>query len=327
MQIIVYYISLPFFYFISILPFWVLYGISDSINFILFTIFRYRKEVILTNLKNSFPEKSDFEINQIHQKFNRFFCDLIVETIKTLTISKKEAVKRCQFTDSTLLDQLYEEKKKVIFVLGHYGNWELGGAGMSCLSKYQLYVIYRPLSNPYFNQLIIKMRTHIGTKLIPMNETFKKMVSLRNSDEISATAFIADQAPTPENSYWTTFLNQETAVFWGTEIIASKLNYPIVYINISQEKRGYYNISTEMLCENPKDTIKGEISEMHTKRLEQDIKKQPELWLWSHKRWKHSKLINNNRFARFDVTNVVRFNEVKGTGFRGENKATICKFA
>jgi Kdo2-lipid IVA lauroyltransferase/acyltransferase len=289
MQAIVYYITLPLIYLISILPFWILYGISDFINFILFTIVGYRKEVIVTNLKKSFPEKSDVEINIIHKKFNRFFCDLIVETIKTLTISEKEATKRCRFKDLTLLDQLYKEKKKVIFVLGHYGNWELGGAAMSCLSKYQLYVIYRPLSNPYFDQLIIKMRTHLGTKLLPMKDTFKKMVSLRNSEEISATAFIADQAPTPENSYWTNFLNQETAVFWGTEIIASKLNYPIVYITISQQKRGYYEMNVEMLCENPATTKKGELSEMHTKRLEQDISKQPELWLWSHKRWKHRK--------------------------------------
>ena len=249
----------------------------------------YRKEVIITNLKKSFPEKSELEIQQIQKKFHRFFCDLIVETIKTLTITKKEAAKRCRFKDLTLLNKLYGEKKKVIFVLGHYGNWELGGAGMSCLSKYQLYVVYRPLSNLYFDQLIIKMRTHLGTKLISMNDTFKKMVSLRNSEEISATAFIADQAPTPENSYWTTFLNQETAVFWGTEIIASKLNYPILFITISQQKRGYYEMTAELLCENPAATKKGEISEKHTKRLEEDIIKQPELWLWSHKRWKHSK--------------------------------------
>lgn len=292
MQAIVFYISLPFIYLLSILPFWVLYRISDFINFILFTLIGYRKDVIITNLKKSFPEKSTQEIKKIQKDFRRFFCDLIVETIKTLTITKKEATKRCRLKDTTLLNKLYDEKKKVIFVLGHYGNWELGGAAMSSMSKYQLYVIYRPLSNRYFDQLIIKMRTHLGTKLISMNDTFKKMVSLRNSDEISATAFIADQAPTPENSYWTTFLNQETAVFWGTEIIASKLNYPIVYITISQQKRGYYEMATELFCENPATTKKGEISEKHTKRLEQDIIKQPELWLWSHKRWKHRKPMN-----------------------------------
>jgi Kdo2-lipid IVA lauroyltransferase/acyltransferase len=289
MQAIVYYISIPFIYFISILPFWLLYQFSDFLNFMLFTVIGYRKEVIKTNLKNSFPEKSEQELIKIQKGFQRFFCDMIVETIKTLTISKEDAIKRCHFKDLTLLDQLYNEKKKVIFVLGHYGNWELGGAGMSIQSKFQLYVIYKPLSNKYFNELIIKMRTRLGTKLFPMKETFKKMIALRKGDEISATAFIADQTASPDNSYWTTFLNQDTAVFWGTEVIASKLNYPIVYINITQSKRGYYEMSAEMLCENPASTQKGEVSEMHTKRLEQDIIKQPELWLWSHKRWKHKR--------------------------------------
>ena len=289
MNAIKYYISLPFIYLISILPFWLLYWVSDFINFIVFKVIGYRQKVIERNLKNAFPEKSDEEINTIQKKFNRFFCDLSLETFKSLTISKKEALKRCKFKDTKLLDELYAQKKKVIFVLGHYGNWELGGAGMSAQSKYQLYVIYHPLTNKYFNELIIKMRTRLGTKLITMNDTFRKMITLRDNEEISATAFIADQTPSPKNAYWTTFLNQETPVFWGTEVIASKLNYPLIYIKIDQVKRGYYEMTAEMLCENPKDTQKGEISELHTKRLEKDIIEKPELWLWSHRRWKHKK--------------------------------------
>jgi len=289
MNAIKYYISLPFIYLISFLPFWLIYLLSDFVNFVLFTIIGYRKKVIRTNLINSFPEKSNQEINSIQKKFNRFFCDLILETIKSLTISKKEASKRCKFKDTELLDRLYSEKKKIIFVLGHYGNWELGGAGMSGQSNYQLYVIYHPLTNKYFNQLIIKMRTRLGTKLITMNATFKKMVSLKNSEEVSATAFISDQTPSPKNAYWTTFLDQDTPVFWGTELIASKLNYPVIYIKVNPVKRGYYEMSAEMLCENPKDTTKGEISELHTKRLEKDIIEHPEFWLWSHKRWKHKR--------------------------------------
>lgn len=288
MQAIVYYISLPFIYFISILPFWFLYRVSDFLNFILFTVFSYREEVIRTNLKNSFPEKSEQELKIIHKKFNQFFCDLMVETIKTLTISPKEAIKRCHFKNLDLLDKLYAEKKKIIFAMGHYGNWELGGAGSS-QHPYQLYVIYKPLSNKYFNDLIIKMRTRLKTKLIPMKDTFKTMVAARNNDEISATAFIADQTGSPENSYWTTFLNQDTAVFWGTEIIASKLNYPVVLLSIDRVKRGYYEMDTDLLFENPRDTEKGEISEVFTKKLEEIIIKKPELWLWSHKRWKHKK--------------------------------------
>jgi len=292
MQAIGYYILLPFIYIISILPFWLLYSVSDFLYFVIYFLAGYRKKVVLQNLRNSFPEKSDKEIDETCKKFYVFFCDWIVEMIKSITISKKEAIKRCHFTDTTLFEKFYQEKKKVIFVMGHHGNFELAGAEVSFNTEFQLYVIYKPLANKYFNNLINKKRVRFGTKIMPMNETFKTMVSLMNSEEISATVFIADQTPAPENAYWTIFLNQETPIFWGTEIIASKLNYPVVFISLKQIKRGYYEMTPELLCENPKDTQKGEISEMYTKRLEQMIKEQPEIWLWSHKRWKHKKLKN-----------------------------------
>ena len=134
------------------------------------------------------------------------------------------------------------------------------------------------------------MRTRFGTKLIEMKNTFKDMLSLKET--ISATAFIADQTPSPSNAYWTTFLNQQTPVFWGTERISKKLNYPIVYINVKRVKRGYYNVSAELLCNDPLELKEGVITEMHTKKLEENILKQPETWLWSHRRWKHKKILN-----------------------------------
>jgi KDO2-lipid IV(A) lauroyltransferase len=115
------------------------------------------------------------------------------------------------------------------------------------------------------------------------------MIKLKDTKELNATLFIADQTPQKNNAYWTTFLNQETPIFWGTEIIAKKLNYPIIYFSIRQPKRGFYEITPELLCDNPSQTKTGEISVMHTNRLEQDIKEQPEIWLWSHRRWKHKK--------------------------------------
>ncbi len=148
-------------------------------------------------------------------------------------------------------------------------------------------MIYHPLSNPYFNGLVTRMRTRFGTRLIPMKNTFRDMVRMK--EEVTATAFIADQSPSPENAYWTTFLNQETPVFRGTEVIARKLNYPVVFIHVKKTGRGYYELSAEMLCEDPSSTADGELSEMHTKKLESEIRKQPETWLWSHRRWKHQR--------------------------------------
>jgi len=290
MQAIGYYISLPFIYLISILPFWLLYRVSDFFYFIIYVLLGYRKTVVFQNLRNSFPEKSEEEITQIAKKFYTFFCDWTVETIKSITISKEESIKRCHFTNTDILNKYAKEKKKLIFVMGHLGSFEFAGAEMAVNTPYNLHVIFRPLSNKYFDQLIKRKRTRFGSKVIAMNDTFRTLIRLKDSEELNATLFIADQTPSRKNAYWTTFLNQETPIFWGTEILAKKLNYPVIYIGVKQKKRGYYEMTPELLCENPATTQKGAISEMHTKRLEQNIKEQPEIWLWSHRRWKHKSL-------------------------------------
>lgn len=198
-------------------------------------------------------------------------------------------LKHCSFSPEAkaLFDQLAADKKSIILAMGHQGNWEWAGNSFSLVCNQQLYVIYHPLSNKYFNGLIYRMRTRFSTKLIAMRDTYKDMVA--NKAEVNATAFIADQTPAPGNAYWTTFMNQDTPVFQGTEKIARKLNFPVVYAQVKKVKRGYYQIFAEMLVANPATTQDGEISELYTRRLEKDIIDQPETWLWSHRRWKHKK--------------------------------------
>jgi len=281
-----YYIALPFIYGVSLLPFPLLYLVSDFFYLVIYRILGYRKQVVLTNLRNSFPEKSEAEIRSIASKFYAWFCDLTLETLKTLTISPEEARKRVEFVGIDLLRNYAKEGRSIILVLGHYGNWELAGARYSQERDIpQLYVIYHPLANAHFDKLMHHMRVRHGTKLYKMREASKDM--LRDKKELTATAFIADQTPSPERAYWMTFLGQETPVFLGTETLARKLDKPVVYICISRPKRGYYRMEMETLVADPKATREGGITEIHTRRLEADIKKTPELWLWTHRRWKH----------------------------------------
>ncbi|TAL57753.1 MAG: lipid A biosynthesis acyltransferase [Bacteroidetes bacterium] len=289
MQAIGFYFALPFIYFISILPFPVLYLLSDFVFVLIYYVIGYRRSVVTENMHNSFPEKSKEEIAVLRKKFYRYLTDLILETFKTLTISKTSMLKHCRMNEGSiqLMNKFYHEKKSCILVLGHLGNWEWGGNTFSATCKHPLYVIYHPLENQYFNRLVVGMRTRFGTKLIEMKNTFRDMISTAN--EVNATAFIADQTPPPESAYWTKFLNQETPVFQGTEKIARKLNYPVVNITVKRVHRGYYDLCAEVLCEGPASTSEGEISELHTRKLEEQIRLQPETWLWSHRRWKHKR--------------------------------------
>lgn len=289
MSAIGFYIALPFLYLISLLPFPLFYLFSDFVYFLLYRVIGYRKKVVFENLKNSFPGKSHRELKEIERRFYHYLCDLFLETLKTLTISKEEAMRRCEMNENTkrIFRELYDQKKSCILVMGHYGNWEWAGSSFSLVNPQQLYVIYHPLSNKSFDKLMYDMRTRFGTRLYAMKDTMREMV--RNRNEVNATAFIADQTPSPDNAYWTTFLNQDTPVFWGTEKIAQKLNFPVVYVTVNRVKRGYYVVNTEYLVMDPKNTAEGEISELHTRKLEKDIIAQPEIWLWSHRRWKHKK--------------------------------------
>jgi KDO2-lipid IV(A) lauroyltransferase len=284
-----YYLIYPLIYLLSISPFWLLYLFSDFLYVLFYYIVGYRKEIVLQNLRNAFPEKNEQEIKILCKKFFKYLCDLFLETFKTLTISKKAMLKHCFMTESAkqTFAKHAADGKNVIIVMGHFGNWEWSGNTFSMECKQQLFVIYHALSNKYFDGLIYKMRTRFGTKLFEMNDTLRSMISNRKT--LNATAFIADQTPSASNAYWTNFLNQDTPIFWGTEKIARKLNYPIVYVSVRKIKRGYYNIFAETIVEEPDKTSDGEISEIHTRRLEKDILEQPETWLWSHRRWKYKR--------------------------------------
>jgi len=152
-----------------------------------------------------------------------------------------------------------------------------------------LAVIYKPLTNPYFERMTVKMRTRFGTKILIMKNVIRDLITLKN--EKIALTILADQTPSNANqAIWLNFLNQETPVFEGTEKIAKKFNFPVVFINVTRPKRGYYEIFAELLVDHPNDMTDGEITKLHTERLEKEIIKTPELWLWSHNRWKHKKI-------------------------------------
>ncbi|HEU5289323.1 MAG TPA: lysophospholipid acyltransferase family protein [Cyclobacteriaceae bacterium] len=288
MQAIFFYIAYPFIYLIAVLPFPALYKLSDILYYLL-RLSGYRKEVVYKNLRNSFPNKSEQEIDAIGKSYFRYLCDLILETLRTHRMSEKESRERCTFHKTDWLDKLQAEGKSFIIVMGHYGNWEWAGPSFTLNTGFQLVVIYRPLSNIYFEKMMCKMRTRFGTRITPVNLTLRDMVANRGS--VTATAFIADQTATKDNAYWMTFLNQDTAVFTGPEKLAIKFNYPVVIMNIHRPKRGYYEVFPELLIPDPKNTTENEICEKFMNRLEMEILKDPTIWLWSHRRWKHKRTV------------------------------------
>jgi KDO2-lipid IV(A) lauroyltransferase len=282
---------IPVFYFISIWPFWLLQFFSYILYIFVYHLFGYRKAVVKDNLKKSFTAKSESELKEIEKSFYLHFCDLIFETIKLLTISKESFQKHFIFDETaTRTFRHFEEKRQsIVGVLGHCGNWEWAGISYSIYFKHVLTAVYHPLSDKNFDSLLLKMRTRYGANIVAMREAYRQLMNLRDKEVPTVIGLIADQTPPPESAYWTTFLNQDTPVFNGTEKIARKFNYPVIYVPVKKLRRGYYEMSAVTITENPVDLPEGMITELHTRELEKNIISQPHIWLWSHRRWKHRK--------------------------------------
>lgn len=287
MQTILYYLLLPLLYGLSLLPLRILYVISDGLFYIIYYLVGYRKSVVRQNLANSFPHLNEADRLKIELKFFRYFCDVMVETVKLLTISKEETLRRCYMKDNSVFVNAAAQGKSVVLVLGHYGNWELAALGMSLAWDYPITIIYQELSQPKFEKLIFKTRSKFGAILVPKPRVYRQVIEYKG---ITAYTFVADQTPLPKVAYWTDFLNQDTPVFQGPEKIAKKLKAPVVYAIMKPIRRGYYEMVAELMEEHPDNSPEGSITERFTRKLEADIISRPEYWLWTHRRWKQKRL-------------------------------------
>lgn len=269
-----------------ILPFSIIYLISDFFAFFMSNVFFYRKKVILENLKNSFPEKSLKEINKIKSKFYHHLTDIMLESIKGYTLSEKKLRKRYTYANKELSNKFYEQNKNIIFAGGHYGNWEWGSRSTPIELDHKIIAQYKPLANKYIEKYLHKLRTKNNAELLSIYKIGKDQ--LFNNSKNYILIMVGDQNPSNvEKAIWVNFLNQPTACLHGIEIYSKKLNMPVVYFSISKIKRGYYSLTMNTLTENPQNEAKGEITKKFMQALEYDIKNKPEYWLWSHKRWKH----------------------------------------
>ncbi|HWR75539.1 MAG TPA: lysophospholipid acyltransferase family protein [Bacteroidales bacterium] len=289
MKAIGFYIFFGINYLITLLPLRVLYLFSDFFYLVLYYMAGYRRKVVATNLRNAFPEKSEAERIQIERLFYRHLCDLIVETLKVTHMSPGQISQRLIVRDPAGVDRLYMEGKSVIALCSHYNNWEWFSA-VPLVIPYRVLSIYKPLTNKYFDRFILNLRTKFGVWASPMQNILRDLIKFRNEKILTISGFIADQTPPPdEHAYWTTFLNQETGFFRGAEKLAVKYDMPVIFVNTTKIKRGYYEVAFELITDHPGKEAPGFVTSRYAEMLEAVIREKPEYWLWSHRRWKYKK--------------------------------------
>jgi Kdo2-lipid IVA lauroyltransferase/acyltransferase len=279
---------------ISLLPLRVLYFFSKILYFVIYHLAGYRKKVVLSNLRNSFPEKKPEEINTLAKKFYRYFSCLIFEIIKLFSISRKEFRKRIRYRNPEVLNDLHKKGYNAVVITAHYGNWEWL-TGLADSSPYKAMAVYKPLANKYLDSLLINIRSRTGTEIINMNKILKAILKNKQEGVLTLSCFISDQSLVKEHiQYWTTFLNQDTPVFLGAEKIARQTNQAVLFYKIIPVKKGFYEVEIIKLFEDVSGVNEFEITEKHVRLLEEIILEKPEYWLWTHRRWKLSYLRNLN---------------------------------
>ncbi|MFN7119158.1 MAG: lysophospholipid acyltransferase family protein [Saprospiraceae bacterium] len=273
----------------SLMPFWMLYRLADLLFLMFFHIMKYRYAVVIENLQQSFPEKSAQEIRAIAKQFYKNLCDILLEGIKGLSMSKKQLLKRYHFAGTELFEKDFANGQSIILVGSHLANWEWGVLSVSLWTKHTIVGIYKPIKNKLIDAYFNEKRKRWGMQLAPMSQAGRAIVRYRNQP--CAFVLIADQTPSDVNNcHWIPFLNRETAFLQGADKLARSTNYPVYYFDTKRLKRGYYVVTFYEFIRKPAQLPETEVTRLFAQKLEQSIRETPADWLWSHKRWKRKRL-------------------------------------
>lgn len=280
-----YYVVYGLLYVISLLPFRVLYILSDFFYFILYRLAGYRKNVVLENLRYAFPEKTEEERKKIAARFYRNFVDNWIETIKLISVSQRSLNKRIS-GNFDVFNQLHATGRSVQVNLGHFFNWEIMTLHTGIHQPYTFLTVYMPQNNKVMDRLIKHIRSRWGNPQIPATDMARSIMPWRKKQYLLALG--ADQStPFLDNAYWVYFLNRPAGFVKGPEKFARGQNIPVVMMTTTKPKRGHYHFNYFLLADDPKALPDGELIRRYVGHLEENIRLQPDLYLWSHRRWKH----------------------------------------
>jgi KDO2-lipid IV(A) lauroyltransferase len=271
---------------ISKLPFRVLYALSDFLFFASYRVIGYRRKMVMNNLRNSFPEKTEQELHRIEKQFYKNLCDYGVEMLKLFTISREQLAKRMVFTNPEIVLNHLKNNQSVIFLASHQFNWEWLLTGASLVYPSQIDFVYQRVNSEFFNNFSLESRTRFGAHAIQRDEVARESFKRRNL--VRGIALVADQYPgyDHDKKYFTKFLNQDTVFFNGTSQLGIMLQYPVIYHAVRKVRRGYYETTAFEIARPPYAKDSTDIISNYVRAVERVIQENPSGWLWSHNRWK-----------------------------------------
>ncbi len=289
MQFLFFVIFYPLLWSLSILPFWLLYKVSDGVFVLIYYIIGYRRKTVRENLAMAFPHLSVKERRQIEIKSYRHLCDMFLEMIKTMNLSQEEMRKRFRFTNIEEYQKLENKGKSIALMLAHYASYEWA-ISMNHFSRVEGFAIYKRIANPYFDKVVRNIRSKFQATLITTKETTPTLLHNQAIGKQGSYGFASDQSPKASKAHhWTQFLGIHTPVHTGAELLSKKFDMSMIFLRVKKLRRGYYEATLEILTENPREIPDYQITDEFMRRVELQIREAPEYYLWTHKRWKYAK--------------------------------------
>jgi KDO2-lipid IV(A) lauroyltransferase len=269
-------------------PLWALYALSGVLYFLAYYVARHRHAVIREQLAKVFPDLPEEARVDIHKRFLKNFCDVLVELIKSMSIEPAQMIERVRILNLPVVKSYLDAGQTVMMVTSHLGNWEWLLQGVTLQLGYPMDAAYKPLHDAWAERLVLEVRSRFGARLIPAKELLADF--LRRRAIVRALAMNADQAPvSTDKRHWTTFLGQDTAFYVGAEQIARATRLPMLYLVMRRVKRGYYEVEIRQLWDGREAVEPNTVTERYARACEADVLEHPADWLWSYRRWKLKK--------------------------------------
>lgn len=281
-----------------------MYVIADIIYLVVCRLLGYRRRVVHDNLSASFPNKSQKELRRIERRFYRHLSDLLVEGLFNLFATPPQIKKRYRIANRQIIDRYYENGQSVILMSAHYNNWEYMVSSLNMQLLHHGVGVGKPLDNKSIAQWVTRRRTRYGTEVVDQTDVRQCFAYYDSHRVPCAYMMLSDQSPSnPHKSYWTNFLNHDTAFLYGAEHFARKYNYPVLFYEVKKVRRGRYEVVFSELCTNPADAAPYSITQAYAEHLERIINNRPEYWLWSHRRWK---LTHEGRILKNGTLKIIK---------------------
>lgn len=245
-----------------------------------------RRRVALENLTHAFPSRSRSEIEGIARAMFAHFGAVLLELLKWSTLTEAGMTALVDVDGADRVNHAYQQGRGVLFMTGHFGYWEVHGVMLPLHTKPSS-VLARPLDNPYLHDMLEQIRCRTGNQVIYRQGAVRRI--LRELAANRGVAILIDQHLQTPDAIYVDFFRRPAATTNAVGALAARTGAAVIPSFAFPSDDGRYRLVYDHPIEPPRDESPEAIREFTqrcTDVLEMYVRRNPELWLWMHRRWR-----------------------------------------